>query len=111
MNQMAGHQFQVQQDETITVRITESTNINPLVNYSWNGQGGPLDKSVPYLKVFTNEDPDPSRLGVKVTFFNEPGGSFTIAVEGDRGGGSFSLSHERSGLENDFTTIFVFHEL
>ena len=81
-----GH-FRVVDDETITVRLTKTQNVQDSVNYTWNDVGQPPQPiSVPFQRKVTNQDPDPCRLGTLVHFFDDNGGSFTVVLSGDKGG-------------------------
>jgi hypothetical protein len=98
--------FDVEDKETVEVKIIRSIGIADLVNYTLNGSDttpGPLPKNSPVIFTVNKR----SKLGVMCTFTDNTGGSFTVRVSGDKGG-SFTDSVTRDEGESFKTRLYTF---
>jgi hypothetical protein len=108
MKLKGGNRFEidVDQGEQITLRITQSTGIVDLVNYSLDGgtNPGPLP-----LKTPCNIDPDRTcDLAVTCTFTDPGNGNFTVQVTGSKGGDVSTFGYDQAPGEAFKTLVYTF---
>lgn len=103
-----GNRFEidVDQNELITVAITQSTGIANLVNYSKNGGSTPgtLSVTTPCSVTYSTT----GNLAVTGHFTDPAGGNFTVRVSGSSGGDVSTFPYNQAPDEPFKTLIYTF---